>query len=125
MKIDVGDLAEAVAKELGGYSSRITEGLKDAVDEVSKECLRDVRRKSPKRTGAYRKGWRRKKVKETATQRSNLIHNATHYHLTHLLENGHALESGGRVEGTPHVGPAAEKALASLEAKAMEVVRGA
>ena len=63
MKIDVGDLAETVAKELGGYSSRITEGLKDAVDEVSKECLRDVRRKSPKRTGAYRKGWRRKTVK--------------------------------------------------------------
>ena len=125
MKIDVGDLAETVAKELGGYSSRITEGLKDAVDEVSKECLRDVRRKSPKRTGAYRKGWRRKKVKETATQRSNLIHNATDYQLIRLLENGHALESGGRVEGTPHVGPAAEKALASLEAKAMEVVRGA
>ena len=43
-----------------------------------------------------------------------VIYNKTRYFLIHLLENGYQKANGGRVNGTPHVEPAAEEAQREL-----------
>ena len=45
------------------------------------------------------------------------------YRLSHLLENGHALKDGGRVEGTHFIANASEPILAEFERKVEEAVR--
>ena len=47
---------------------------------------------SPKDTGDYKKGWR---IKQDKARKSIIVHNATDYQLTHLLEHGHVKRNGG------------------------------
>lgn len=116
-KIKVDDLFAAISQELEDYASSITDGVKKDVDEVGKECLKQVKAASPVLYGDYKKGWRKKKTFETDRMLGITIYNQTNYQLTHLLENGHALRNGGRFEGKPHIRPAEEAAAESLGRK--------
>lgn len=122
-KVSVDDLAEAIGKELGDYFDDITEDVKNAVEVTTRECVAEIKQRSPKRTGAYRRSW-------TATEMFNrrgsirfTVHNKKHYRLTHLLEDGHAKKNGGRVEGTPHIAPAEQNAEKNLIKRIEEAIR--
>lgn len=121
--VDVSGLYVAIETELAKYSQEVADQIKKDVQEVAKECLEEIKQKSPKRTGKYRRGWRTEVVFESNEDLRIVIHNKTSGQLTHLLELGHAKVNGGRVEGRPHIGPAEQRAKKSLLEKAKVAVR--
>lgn len=113
MRVQIDDLDKAVRKELENYSQEVGELVDNSVLRVAKRCLASVRANSPVRSGAYKKSW----ALSQEQMRSRLlavIYNRKHWQLIHLLENGHQKAGGGRISGTPHVGPAADQAEQEL-----------
>ncbi|WP_412676082.1 HK97 gp10 family phage protein [Bacillus paramycoides] len=102
----INGFASEIARELQRYSNLVEEDLEVAKEEVSKNLVDELQQKSPKNTGKYAKGWRKKKDGNAI-----IVHNALKPQLTHLLEKGHAKASGGRVPAKVHIRPAEEKAI--------------
>lgn len=113
------DLSREIAKALAEYTNEVTEGLEKAKEKVAKATVQELKKTSPKLTGDYAKGWRTKKVGT-----AQVIHNATDYQLTHLLEHGHAKVNGGRVPGIPHIRPAEQKAIEEFTKQVEKAIRG-
>lgn len=128
-KVSPDGLADAIIKEMNRYGQDVAEGIKKAVQDAGALCQKELKATSPKLTGDYAKGWRKKTAYENSTEVRVSVYNATDYQLTHLLENGHALVGkNGKVLGTvgakPHIGPAEQKAEKELEKKVNIVVSG-
>ena len=102
----------------------MTGDVKQAVKEVAKATVKEVKAKSPVKTGNYKKSWGQVKVSETEGSIVIAIRNKKFYWLTHLLENGHALKSGGRTRAFPHIKPAEDFAARELEKKVKVKVEG-
>lgn len=110
--IKIENLQSEVMKYLTDYVEDIEEGVKETTDSISKEAVKEIKQKSPKRQGTrkkpYWKGWTKKK--DSKGRRYTIkIYNKTNYQLTHLLENGHATRNGGRTRAQPHIKPVEEK----------------
>lgn len=115
----IDQLASEIAKALRTYTNEVTEGLEEAKKRVAKETVKRLRATSPKLTGDYSRGWRTKQVGS-----AQVIHNATDYQLTHLLEWGHAKVGGGRVAPRPHIRQAEQEAIKEYLKEAEKVIRG-
>jgi hypothetical protein len=100
------DLTREIQRQLKYYAKEVREEVEQAMEDVSTELKSDVVRDSPERRPSYKKGWRIKKTKN-----KYILHNATDYRLTHLLEHGHALRNGERYQGKVHIRPNEEKAV--------------
>ena len=126
MSIKVDDLVEAVRGELEEYADEVTGDVKQAVKEVAKATVKEVKAKSPerRRAGGYKKSWGQVKVSETKGSVVISIRNKKYYWLTHLLENGHALKNGDRTRAFPHIKPAEDFAARELEKKVKVKVEG-
>ena len=123
--IPVEELARTVAEELESYRQEVTDGVKDSVRQVSRECLAEIRAGSPRKSGRYRRGWRAEVSYESAEDLRITVRNRTSYQLTHLLEHGHVnVLTGGRTEGIPHIRPAEQHAAEKLERRVKVVVKG-
>ena len=122
--IKIADLADAVSRELAAYDQDVADGLKAEVQQVAKDMVTELKQTSPRNTGDYAKGWKARVEYESPEDIRVRVYNSKKPQLTHLLENGHAKQNGGRVNGTPHIGPAEQKAEKSLESKVKVVVRG-
>lgn len=123
MNIDIENLAEAVSECLRDYSVEVFADVKEAVKEVSEECLSEIKENAPKSSGKYKKGWRIKTEYDRKNDTRVVIYNKTTYQLTHLLENGHAKAGGGRVEGKPHIAPAEKRATQKLVKRIEAIVK--
>ena len=108
-KIRIDQLETVLGVELSNYSAQVTESVKALVKTVAQDCKKDIQRRSPKRTGRYRNGWRTKADYDGPGGIRVLVYNQTDGQLTHLLENGHAKAGGGRVSGIPHIRLAEQK----------------
>lgn len=115
--INVNELADSVIEALQEYSEEITGQVKAEIKECAKECAKIIKTNSPKESGEYKKGWKSKITFENENDIRVIVYNAKKPQLTHLLENGHAKVSGGRVEGTAHIKPAEEWLKDELEEK--------
>lgn len=115
--VTVDHLAEAVMKGLTEYADASTELVKQSVQQVSKEVKKEISENAPKRTGAYKKSWVTKKTKETSNSLTMTVHSKNRYQIAHLLEHGHAKRGGGRVAARPHIAPAEENGVTSLQEK--------
>ena len=122
MKIRIDELSEAVQAELEQYAGEVQENVDAAVIRVARRCLKKIRKDSPKRSGAYRKGWRMQ-IEKGPLSTAAVIYNRTRWFLIHLLEDGHQKAAGGRVEGTPHVEPAGQQAEKELVDELTNVLR--
>jgi len=124
--MDVKDLAAAIERELQTYSDAVSVKIGEAVeivgDEVNAEIKEHVAFDQP--TGKYVKAFRVKKMDESKYSKSRVWHVAApNYRLTHLLEHGHALRSGGRARAYPHIifgEQLAERRMLELSEKAVQ-----
>ena len=106
------DIGAAIMKELEAYSNDLVEKINASSKECANKLKREIQQNSPKKTGSYKKGWRVKQVYKSHTLSQYVVHNATDYQLTHLLEFGHAIKGGTqRVKPIPHIAPAEEKVV--------------
>ena len=115
-RIELDALETAIANELAEFVEDTTEVMREVVEEVTEESIETLKATSPRKSGSYAKGWKSKATIDTSTGLTKTIHNRTPG-LTHLLENGHAKSSGGRVEGIKHISPVEKQAIQSLEEK--------
>lgn len=104
----MNDFASDLARELQRYANVVEEILENEIDEVGDIAVDKLKQKSPKKTGAYRKGWSKKKEGKGV-----VLHN-TQGQLTHLLEKGHAKVGGGRVPAQVHIHPVEEYVIDEL-----------
>lgn len=103
-----------ISEILNDYSEEVQELIIKNAEEVSKKGKEELKRTSPKRTGDYRKGWRVKETKGRGFVEC-VIHNATDYQLTHLLEKPHATRNGGKTTPKVHIAPVAESCSSEFE----------
>ena len=102
--IPVDKLTEEVMNGLEEYAELTADVLKKEIQEAGKVAKQQISQTAPRKTGRYAKSWA-----------EVTVHSKNRYMLTHLLENGHAKRGGGRVAAIPHIAPAEETAILSLE----------
>lgn len=101
-------------------SKRVKGVMETAIKETATETVMKLRSTSPVKTGSYAKGWKVGKRRGS----DYIVHNATDYQLTHLLENGHIIRNKkgtyGRTNGIKHIKPVEEWAADELPRRIME-----
>lgn len=112
--IQVGELADAVMKELDEYADTTAENVKKAVKSAGTTVKKEINANAPKDTGIYAKSWRIKQVKETANSLAVTVYSQNRYQIAHLLEHGHAKRGGGRVAAKPHIAKAEEIGVSQM-----------
>lgn len=121
------DLTVEVTKILKDYADEVQEDVIKTLDSVSKEALQKLKNESPKLTGAYAKGWKRRRIRDRLAT-SFTLYNETEGWKTHLLENGHVIRNSkgtfGRTPGRPHIGPVEEWAVDETEKRIKEKIEG-
>ncbi|GGE26885.1 HK97 gp10 family phage protein [Streptococcus himalayensis] len=115
-RIGLDELGTIIANELEEYVNHTTDTMREVVEEVTNDAVDTLKATSPKKTGRYARGWKSKETINTNTALAKTIHNRRPG-LTHLLEDGHAKQNGGRVEGRKHIAPVEKQAIQSFEEK--------
>ena len=118
-KTTVDNLAKEIEKSLADFAGVTDEACESGVMDTAEEAVKELRSAHPSGSGEYgswdkyNRGWKIRETKRTKNVMA-LIHNATDYRLTHLLEKGHAKVNGGRTRAFPHIAPVEEKAEENL-----------
>lgn len=107
---------------LDEYSTDIQEAITEEAQLVAKEAVSELKNTSPKKTGAYRKGWRSKTTKGKGFVEC-VVHNATNYQLTHLLEKPHLKRNGGMTTPKVHIAPVEQKAIKEYERNVENIIK--
>lgn len=123
VRVAVGELANAVMKELDDYAKLVTEDMKEAVKKAGTSVKKEIQANAPKDSGAYAKSWSVKNMKENSHALELTVYSRNRYQLAHLLEFGHAKRGGGRVPGRAHIAPAEEAGVKQLEAEIERCIR--
>lgn len=125
--IRTDSLEIVLSKTLSDYGDAVSAGLAVEVGKAGRIALKSVRNGSPKKTGAYRKGWKLKTERQIINDdvASVTVYNKDRGYLTHLLENGHQKAGGGRVAAIPHIKPAEEEARQYLDGAVQRVIEEA
>ena len=107
-------IGEQLADILNEYGREVKAVADKEIAAVAKESVAKLKSTSPRKSGAYARGWRVKKDRDG----SAIVHNATNYQLTHLLENGHIIKNKkgtyGRTKGIKHIEPVEQWANGEL-----------
>ena len=123
-KTTVGNMAEAIMKELDEYSELASDSVKTAVKDAAKTVKTEISANAPVRTGKYKKSWTTKTTDESSNSLHITVHSKNRYQIAHLLEHGHAKRNGGRVKAIPHIAPAEEIGVEQLERDIQSALEG-
>lgn len=97
-------IAEPLDQMFSEYYRDSRERMKETTTQTGRECAKELRSKSPKRTGKYASGWGQENTTVTFSGPSTTVWNKKYPGLTHLLEYGHANHRGtGRTPAHPHI----------------------
>lgn len=116
-QIKPNGLSKMIHEALVDYTDEVQREIDQEAARISKETARKLSAASPERSGEYAGSWKVKKISEGTRWHSlsYVVHNVDRYQLTHLLEEGHALKSGGRTIGrvkpSVHIRPIEEEAV--------------
>ena len=101
---------------LSDYNRQAQEAVDESAKEAAELCMNQLKNTSPRRPkhGEYARSWTIK-TERVGLSNKYTVHNAKHYQLTHLLENGHICRNKkgtyGRVSPVKHIAPAADAAI--------------
>lgn len=118
MAISIDQLAAEINRQLAQYANGVGEEIDQLAKKIALEGVTRLKLTSPTLTNSYAKGWRAKKV-----EGKWVVHNATNYQLTHLLEKSHALRNGGRSTPQVHIQPVEEQMVNEFITGIEEVLR--
>lgn len=124
--ISIDQLNEAINKELTLYSQNVIDGIKKEAKNSIKQLVEQTKSTAPvgKRQKHYRDSIKSKKLSENSRAVSYLWYvNGPDYRLSHLLEDGHALRNGERVEGTHFIQKATDPILEQYLKAVEEVIK--
>ena len=124
--ISIDKLADTVNKELTLYNQNVIDGIKKEAKKSMSQLVKDTKATAPvgKRQKHYRDSIKSKKLAESDRDVSYLWYvNGPDYRLSHLLENGHALRNGGRVEGSHFIKNATDPILEQYIKAVEEVIK--
>ena len=106
------DLTGQISEIFDDYNRDMKRKVNNSVDKVGKDAVDKLKSTSPKKTGDYARGWKLKRERGRNGINDVVIHNATDWHLTHLLENGHVIRNAkgtyGRAPAHVHIKPVEE-----------------
>lgn len=120
--INIDSIAAEISLAVQEYTQDVTKGIEQEVDETSKALTKEIRNNSPRQSGEYAKGWKRKKTSHDGTV-VYVTYNKAKPWLAHLLENGHAKRGGGRVAGKPHIRPAYDRMIPEMERRIKAIIQ--
>lgn len=124
--VSIDQLGEAINRELTLYSDNVIDGVKKQAKKSMAQLVKDTKATAPvgKRTKHYRDSIKSKKLSENDRSVSYAWYvGGSDYRLSHLLEDGHALRNGGRVNGTHFIKNASDPILEKYIEAVEEVIR--
>ena len=117
-------MAESLSVQLTNILNEYDEHVQDvtnaAIKKIAKDAVKELKNTSPKRAGhgEYARDWSVKAVGTRGNIIDLVVHNKTHYQLTHLLENGHVIRNKkgewGRTRPIKHIAPVEQKSNSEL-----------
>ena len=124
--ISIDQLNETISKELTLYSRNVIDGMKKEAKNSMSQLVKDTKATAPvgHRKKHYRDSIKSKKTSENDRSVSYTWYvDGPDYRLSHLLEDGHALRNGGRVEGTHFIQKATDPIIEQYIKAVEEVIK--
>ena len=125
--VGIETLGDAIARELTIYSQEVIDGIKVEAKRYMSQLVKDTKATAPvgHRQKHYRDSIKSKKVSESDREILYLWYvDGSDYRLSHLLEDGHALRNGGRVEGTHFIEKATDPIIEEYLATVEDIIKG-
>lgn len=118
--VSIDDFADELVSCFAKYKGNVTEAIEETVSKTAKATVKELKIKAPKQSGRYAKSFAQKR---SGNDGEKIVYNKEHYHLTHLLEHGHAMRNGGRTKPISHIGPARGKSVKELEENIIQIIK--
>jgi len=122
VNIHIDQLAVEIANTVREYTEEVSKAIERELAATSKTVLAHVKANSPVKTGRYKAGWKCKKEGSNGSVKYT-VYNKDKPSLVHLLEFGHAKHSGGRVAGRPHIRPAYDRYVSTMEGRIKQIIQ--
>ena len=128
IRIQAGELGDAINRELELYSRQVTESVNKAGQKAIKELERITKDTAPFDEKVYRRHYvesiaTKTEDSRTGDQKHIWYVKPPNHRLTHLLVKGHETRDGGRTRADPFLKNALKRVLPKYEKDVQEAVK--